>query len=150
MSSSVSPSYFRNDIPLGRQTHPCGTLKAPEMKKNNVVLSKQGPESDCNYNKLLWGVEQYSTCLSVWWWRARCCSDWAQTAEAGQSGRHESSPHCTVERPTTLPESSTCFIKCFALKSQKYKYWHCKLKRALLLDSWIRREAGKQRPKHTA
>lgn len=35
----------------------------------------------------------------------------------GQSGRHESLLlQRTVERPITLPESSTCIIKCFALK----------------------------------
>lgn len=45
---------------------------------------------------------------------------WDQTAEAGQrrqSGRHESLLlQCTEARPITQSESSTCVIKCFALK----------------------------------
>lgn len=48
------------------------------------------------------------------------CKAWDQTAEAGQrgqSGRHDSLLlQCTVERPITPPESSTCVLKCFALK----------------------------------
>lgn len=64
--------------------------------------------------------------------------------QGGQSGRREPLLlQSTVERPATLPESSTCVIKRFALKVKKYKYCHYELKRVLLLESRIVREARK-------
>lgn len=112
----------------------------------------------------MWSAAEYSSCLGMWWWTARCRSDGQslckagdQTAEAGprgQSGRHESLLlHCTVERPITLPESSTWFKKCFALKvkslsaataSSKWLQHDCRLEQTLIhsQSQYVRWPAG--------